>query len=247
MAYQIFAEVVNNHLHISEEDIFHLTKVLRIRPHEVVKVVTIEQLFEIQIITHQPFTFNVISENLLPPEKGPEVTLLYALPKGDKLELVVQKAVELGVNHIVLVDSAHTVTKFDPKKVANKLERLNKIIKAAAMQSNRLALPTISGPTPFNKVIAEDYDLKLLAHEKGTLTFSISLTKFGESKHVAILVGPEGGFSDEEVKAARAHNFHIISFGSTILRSETAAIYALSILNHYKEGLLLWKFLIYSF
>ena len=159
------------------------------------------------------------------------------MPKGDKLDFVIQKAVEIGVAAIILVESAHCVTRFSHDKKDQKLLRYQKIIKSAAMQSKQDRIPTLSGPFPFHDVITFRFDRSLIAHEKATVPLRLALTDFPQLTSISVLIGPEGGFSAEEVSAARLHGYHAISFGANVLRSETAAIYALSILHHYKEGI----------
>lgn len=235
MSYRFFGKYLNGSLNLSEDDVFHLTKVLRIRTAEVIEVVADGHLFECSVASFNPFSLTIISEKSLLITKKPEVTLLYALPKGDKLDLVIQKAVELGVSNIILVETTNAVVKFKEQKSERKLERLEKIVKSAAMQSRADIIPTISGVISFKEMLALPYGLKLIAHELAKVPFATTITNVSQYDSLAFFVGPEGGFTPKEVNLAQENGFKVVSFGKNILRSETAVLYGLSVIKHYKE------------
>ncbi|MFA5660266.1 MAG: RsmE family RNA methyltransferase [Bacilli bacterium] len=235
MSYRFFGLLIDEEVTLSSDDIFHLTKVLRIKATESFEVIANEQIYTCRIDTLKPFRLKIIHKTTLPMNHGPHITLIYALPKGDKLDLVIQKAVELGVNHITLVATKNAVVKFDESKSERKLERFEKIIKSAAMQSKRNQIPTIEGVMAFKDMLTRPFDLKLLAHEKATLPLHVALDPHQKPQSISVLVGPEGGFSEEEVSLAQAAGYQIVSFGRTILRSETAVFYALSLIKNFKE------------
>ncbi len=237
MSYRFFGYLENNNPTLSKDDLFHLTKVLRIRKNESFEIVVEDILYICEIPLLEPSTINVLETKPLETQKKCEVTLFYALPKGDKLEFVLQKATELGVSHIVLVDSEFSLMKINEDKKSDKLERFGKIIKSAAMQSKQNSIPTLSGPFPLLKCLEKRFDLRLFAHEKAVVPFGEILKKAPKNtKSIGLFVGPEGGFSSAEVKSAQKADFSIISFGNNVLRSETAVIYGLSVLHHYFEG-----------
>lgn len=236
MSYRFFGISEGEEVTLSSDDVFHLTKVLRIKAKEAFEVVVGQTLLTCQVATFDPFRLTIIAKANLTPDPGPKVTLIYALPKGDKLDLVIQKAVELGVDHITLVATKNAVVKYDESKSDRKFERFEKIIKSAAMQSKRDFIPTIDGVLSFKDMLSRPFDIKLLAHEKADLPVATLLRQKAKPSSIAILVGPEGGFTEEEVKRAKKSGYHIISFGKTILRSETAALYALSLIKSYKES-----------
>lgn len=236
MAYRFFVTLENGLPVLSNEDTFHLTKVLRIRVGEKLELVANDTLYKCEVISVSPLTFKVMNEERLIKDTNPDITLLYALPKGDKLELVLQKAVEIGVNTVILVESDHCVTKFKANKKEAKLARLAKIMRSAAMQSKRNFIPELLGPFSFDDVIKLSFATKLIAHEKAVLPLKEVISNMKEVNSLGILVGPEGGFSEREVNKALNEGFTSISLGPNVLRSETAAIYVLSVLHHYKEG-----------
>ena len=235
MSYRFFGLMVGEEVTLSSDDIFHLSKVLRIKATESFEVIVDANLYTCVVDSFQPFRLKTIHKENLPTHSGPEVTLIYALPKGDKLDLVIQKAVELGVDHIALVATKNAVVKFDESKSERKLERFEKIIRSAAMQSKRNQVQTIEGVVTFKDILNRPFDLKLLAHEKATLPLHVALDPQQKPQSISVLVGPEGGFGEEEVSRAKAAGYHIVSFGRTILRSETAVLYALSLIKNFKE------------
>ncbi|HOA11535.1 MAG: RsmE family RNA methyltransferase [Bacilli bacterium] len=235
MSYRFFGRVRNNEVVLSDDDIFHLTKVLRLKKDETFEVVAGQSLYLCTYESVNPFILNVLEKRKLPLEPLPRLTLGYALPKGDKLELVIQKAVEIGVSHIILIDSERSIGKIPATRLESRLARFNKIIKSAAMQANRNYLPTLTEPLAFKEVLDLEFDTKLIAHETANLPLKAVLQQdLGDN--LLILVGPEGGFSEAEVTLASTKGFNVITFGDNILRSETAAIYALSVLHHYQKG-----------
>lgn len=238
MSYRFFGTLVNDSLTLHSDDIFHLTKVLRVTKDELIEVVCDDKIFFTTVKSFNPFTLEVKDTKVLKLDDMGKITLLYALPKGDKLELVIQKSVELGVSEIILVDTERSIGKLKKDKLDAKLSRFEKIIKSAAMQSKRNYLPKVIGPLSFKEALELDFSLKLFAHEKAVLPLAKVLRERKElPKTISLFVGPEGGFSEEEVKKAVASNYLSINFGATILRSETAPLYGLSVLNNYKEGL----------
>lgn len=238
MSNRYFGNFSNNTLTLENDDIFHLTKVLRIKKHETIEVVAAETLFLAQVKDYNPFSLEIISHTPLITENSLKTTLIYALPKGDKLDFVLQKSVELGVHNIIIVETERSIAKITKDKEASKLLRYQKIIKNAAMQSKRDFIPQVLGPMALKDALLLPSTLKLMAHEKATLPFAKMLLDLKEEPAtLSVLVGPEGGFSESEVKLAEDAGYHIISFGKTILRSETAPLYALSVINNYKEGL----------
>ena len=223
----------------SDNDIFHITKVMRMKENNKIEVVSEGKCFLCAIDSLNPFKISVLENINEERELDINVTLLYCLPKGEKLDLVIQKATELGVNHIIGVESSRTIIHFDKQKVSSKLERFNKIMKEASEQSHRLVVPSFDDILDYSKAIKLDYDYKFIAYEKECENENNLLSIFKEIKpgsSVCLLVGAEGGFSTEEVVQANENGFINISLGKRILRSETAAIYALATLAFVRES-----------
>ncbi|MBP1930513.1 16S rRNA (uracil(1498)-N(3))-methyltransferase [Ammoniphilus resinae] len=166
------------------------------------------------------------------------VTIAQGLPKGDKMDLIVQKATELGVRALIPFTSSRTIVQLDDKKQVKRLERWNKIAKEASEQSHRQFVPEISGVFSWKQLlkIADQYDLALLAFEGERVTSMYSyMQNLKGSQRILIIVGPEGGFSEEEVAEAEAAGFNSVMLGNRILRTETAALYALSCISYQFE------------
>lgn len=164
------------------------------------------------------------------------VTLYQALPKGDKLELIVQKAVELGVSAVVPVLTSRCVSRPDKKGMDGKLERLRKIAREAAGQSGRGALPEVRPLLSFSAALAEmkENQCSILFYEKASRPLGQILVSRPES--VSFLVGAEGGFSAQEAQEAETAGLAVCTMGPRILRCETAPLYALSVIGYIYEN-----------
>lgn len=199
-----------------------------------------EYRFGIESIT----ATELVGELRFVKESGAElpsrIYLFQGLPKADKMELIIQKAVELGAFQIVPVSMKRSVVKLDEKKAANKVKRWQAISEAAAKQSKRAFVPEISMPMTFKQAVAfcADMDVKLLPYEMAEgmekTRELIEGVKPGQS--IAIFVGPEGGFADEEVNFAQDAGFSAITMGKRILRTETAGFTMLSWLMYKLEA-----------
>ena len=234
-----FVEGNINAFSFSDNDIFHITKVMRMKENDNIEVVCNQKCYLCKIININPFQIDVIEELKEDRELDIDVTLLYCLPKGEKLDLVIQKATELGVNHIIGVESSRTIVHYENNKIESKLQRFNKIIKEASEQSHRLVVPTFEDILPYEKAIALEYDYIFIAFEEECKNENNLFSLFKNIKsnsRVCLLVGAEGGFSKEEVLLANKKGFINISLGKRILRSETAAIYVLATLSFVRES-----------
>lgn len=162
------------------------------------------------------------------------VHLYQGLPKGDKLEMIIQKCIELGVYEIIPVECERSIVKLDPKKIDKKLIRYNAIAEAAAKQSKRRIVPQVLKPMSFKNAIesAKDFNIRLIPYELSELGMQKTREIFerigkasGDAiKDIAVFIGPEGGFSDKEIEIANAAGFEAITLGRRILRTETAGL-----------------------
>jgi 16S rRNA (uracil1498-N3)-methyltransferase len=168
------------------------------------------------------------------PESQLQLKLCIALLKGEKFDLVVQKATELGVNKIVpLVTRYADIHLRDEADAAKRVARWQRIALEAAKQSGRAFIPEIGLPVGFDSLFAgtNDTDLRLMFSERGGSSLN-SLLSQPAPRSVTALVGSEGGWSDEEIERAGAQNFHVVTLGGRILRAETAAITVAALLQH---------------
>lgn len=163
-----------------------------------------------------------------------KITLFQGMPKSDKLELIIQKAVELGVYEIVPVITKRTVVKIDDKKASKKLERYNGIAESAGKQSGRGIIPTVKPFMSFKQALeyAKTFDMNLIPYEEAKgMEYSREVIKdIHGKKSLGIFIGPEGGFAKEEVDMAIEAGAKCITLGNRILRTETAGLAVLSII-----------------
>lgn len=232
-----FASIDNQYfVHLSKEDEHHLCHVMRMKKGDEIEVVHQQKLFLCRIDSFNPLIISVIHEIANDVEIKEEITLLFALTKGDKTDLVLQKATELGVKRIALIETERTVVKYDNKDIDKKLERFKKIMKEASEQSHRLIIPELLGIYNLKNLPKELLsDINYVAYEKDANDISGAFQGLKKGKSISILIGPEGGFSIQEIDALTNQGFIRTSLGKRILRAETAAIYALSVIGYLLE------------
>ena len=165
------------------------------------------------------------------------ITLYMAYPKGDKLETVIQKAVELGATRIVPFESSRCIKRPKADKVAKQGERLSKIAEEAAKQCGRGIIPKVALPLSYSEMLedAKSSALRLICYEKESDLSVKALLSQGMPESIAIIVGCEGGFSPEEVEAAVNAGCHSVTLGKRILRCETAPLTVLSMILYQFE------------
>ena len=230
--------ILDGKVKIYGDDYNHIKKVLRITEDEKIEVVVLGELYigNIEIYDKYISVYNLekISENT---ESKIKIHLLQCLAKGEKMDLIVQKAVELGVYDITLVNSKRCIVKFDEKKESKKIERLQKISYEASKQSKRLIVPKINELIQIKDIInfvGDNYLLVAYEEDKNiSLRDVIMKIKTENSgKDIFILIGSEGGFEREEVEFLINNGAFSIGLGARILRTETAGINLLSILQY---------------
>ena len=204
-----------------------------------------DYLCEIRSVSRNSLELAVLEENLNQSEPNVRVRLYPALIKSDKLEYVVQKAVELGADSIVPFQSENSVARISKNSRENfnqKTERLEKIAESAAKQSGRGVIPFLSPPLTFSEALAEvsayNPQIFLAAHEKAETGLKAFLSKLKTLENIsaAIFIGPEGGFSQSECEAFRLAGAGLFSLGKRVLRAETAALAALACLIYELEN-----------
>ena len=237
------SKIQGNHIFIDGPDVNHIRNVLRMNPGEEVNVTdgSGEKVYRCAIaaIGEDTVELNIMWAQEKGMELPSKIYLFQGLPKSDKMELIIQKAVELGVYEIIPMATARAVVKLDQKKAAAKVKRWQAISESAAKQSKRLLIPEVKEPVKFSEALklASDLDVRLIPYElaegmDGTRRI-IQSVKPGQS--VAVFIGPEGGFEEAEVELAKEAGFQAITLGRRILRTETAGMTVLSILMYQLE------------
>lgn len=228
-----FKDTKEDIFELSNEDSYHIIKVMRNQIGDKVEVVIDKKLYICEITKLTDIaTVKKINEVECDSELPCHVTIAQSLVKEQKMDLVLQKCCELGASEIIPLNTARSIVKLD-KKETKKLVRWNKILKEASEQSKRVVIPTLNEIMNIKDLAKLDYDIKILC-TVNELSMSLKkvLSKDLTDKRILLVIGPEGGFTDQEEKILIDNGFISTSFGTRVLRTETASLYALSIINY---------------
>ena len=230
-----------NYYYITDSDYNHIRNVLRMVEGDTFLVSCGGQsnLCRLSEYTEDTAVCEIIEEDCRDTSLPVKLYLFQGLPKSDKMELIIQKAVELGAEGIIPVEMSRCVVKIEDKKKKSKRERWQAISESAAKQSKRNSIPEIYDIMSYKNALkmAESMDLLLVPYESkdGMESTRRALAKMKKGMSVGIFIGPEGGFDPKEIADAEAVGGNIISLGKRILRTETAAITSLSMCMLYTE------------
>lgn len=227
----------NDSIIITGDDVNHIKNVLRLKSGDEILVGDgngMDYQCRIEDITQEMVTASIVDVFKNAAELPVKITLFQGMPKSDKLELIIQKAVELGAYEIVPVLTKRTVVKIDDKKAGKKIDRYNGIAESAGKQSGRGIIPEVKPFMTFKQAIeyAKTLDMNLIPYEEAKgIEYSREVIKdIKGKKSLGIFIGPEGGFAKEEVDMAVAMGAKCITLGNRILRTETAGLAVLSII-----------------
>lgn len=230
---------------ISGDDYHHIVRVMRMKAGDQIICVLPEGKSAICLIAE--ITDEMVVANVVKWEEGTSelpvhIVIASGLPKGDKLELIIQKGTELGAYEFVPFTASRSVVKWDGKKAAKKVERWQKIAKEAAEQSHRSRVPNVKEPVSVKELIkaSSKYEHKLIAYEEEARegeasVLSSALKKMQAGDSLLIVFGPEGGLTSEEVSLLAENGFVSCGLGPRILRTETAPLYALAAVSYHFE------------
>ena len=240
--YHFFVEPFQIHeeqeyIEILGGDVNHIENVLRMKQGEELWIsdggkkeyrCTIEDFSSDEVLLH------IIYAQEPDYELQSRIYLFQGLPKADKMELIIQKAVELGAYEVIPVETKRCVVKLDGKKAAKKVERWKQIAESAAKQSKRMLIPNVHEVLTFKEALkyAESMDVRLIPYElaKGMQETKEILADIQPGQSIGIFIGPEGGFEEKEVETAISEGAKPITLGKRILRTETAGLAILSVL-----------------
>ena len=237
--YQFFVDdcqIGKEYVTITGSDVNHIKNVLRMRPGEKIRVSSSsrDMFCEIAELTDDFVQADILDEEAPDTELPSQIYLFQGLPKADKMELIIQKAVELGVYEIVPVATKRAVVKLDAKKEEKKRLRWQSIAESAAKQAGRALIPQVAPCMNFDKALrmCNGLDAALIPYEKAEgMQHARDQVRALHGKHsIGIFIGPEGGFEESEIEAARGAGAVPITLGHRILRTETAGLTMLSIL-----------------
>lgn len=233
-------ENINDHtILLQGENANHISNVLRSKIGDVITVGDgdgLDYTCEITQIDKKEVICSITDITSSNAEPNTKITLFQALPKSDKMELVIQKCIEIGVDKIVPVATKHCVVKLSGKE-DKKLQRWNKIAEAAAKQCGRGKIPKVEHITSFKDAVicAKNSDSAIIPYEKEQHNSIKSFCRNFTGKSIGVFIGPEGGFSEDEIELATENGIIPVTLGKRILRTETAGLVASVILLYELE------------
>ena len=241
--YNFFVESdkINNCFYITGQDYNHVKNVLRMKVGEefLVSYNGVSNLCRLTEFLENSVVAEVIKENYQDTSLPITLHLFQGLPKSDKMELIIQKAVELGVSEIIPVETTNCIVKLENKDKIKKVSRWQAISESAAKQSKRNLIPQISNVLSFDEALklADNLDLFLVPYEckNGMEETKNAISSIKKGMKIGVFIGPEGGFTEKEIEKATKRNAQVISLGKRILRTETATITTLSLLMLHAE------------
>lgn len=241
-------DIVNGRITITGEDVKHIRSVLRNAPGDKLEIsdgAGTDFITAVEWIEKDAVVVKIMDSKPNKTEPPIDITLFQGIPKADKMDFIIQKCIELGVNRIVPVMTARTVVRFENTRDASaKAARWQRIASEAAKQCDRGIIPLVAEPVRFFDALklAGSSRLKLIPYEEeteGSLRFQLERVKTendtGNGRQrieIAVFVGPEGGFTPEEVSKAVENGFKSVTLGPRILRTETAGLAVISIIGY---------------
>ena len=242
--YQFFveeAQISERDIRIEGSDVNHIKNVLRMKCGEKIRISsdTGRNFYcAVSELTDESVLADILEELEENTELPNKIYLFQGLPKSDKMELIIQKAVELGVYEIVPVAMKNCVAKLEEKKAASKIARWQEIAKSAAKQSKRSLIPTVQMPMSYKLAVQRAKELDLLfvpyENERGMQATRDALSQIKKGQSIGIFIGPEGGFDGSEIALVKEEG-QLFSLGNRILRTETAGLAILSMLVYQLE------------
>lgn len=239
------SQVAEDTVTITGPDVNHMKNVLRMKPKEALLVsdgTGNDYQCEIERLEADRAVVRICQAFCSQMELPSRIWLFQGLPKADKLEFIIQKAVELGAEAVVPVATKNAVVRLDEKKAQSKRKRWQSIAESAAKQSKRSRIPRVetvmSLKEAFGFIKEQGFDLCLIPYEQaqGMETMKEALAQVSSGQSIAVFIGPEGGFDESEIKLALEHGVRPVSLGKRILRTETAGLAILSALMMKLEG-----------
>ena len=236
-------QIKDNNIIIVGEDVNHIKNVLRLNIDDDIQVCDIDTSINytcgISRIDNDKIECNIFNQIDSKAESTIHISVFQGIPKSDKMELIIQKCVELGVNEITPVEMKRCVVKIEEKSKSKKIERWQKISEVAAKQCGRDKLPKINNIINIKNIcnLDSEYDIVLLAYEneeENTLKNELLRlkNKTQENLRIAVIIGPEGGIDKEEVELLKINGAKSVTLGKRILRTETVAFVLASIIMY---------------
>ena len=230
-------QIQDEEIVIKGTDIKHIKSVLRMKEKDPIEICNMESqenyMCEIHKIEEEQILCKIIQKKEETSESEIKVTIFQGLPKSDKMELIIQKSVELGVYDITPIEMARCVVKLNEKDKKKKIERWQKISEVAAKQSQRDIIPKVNEIISIKQIsnIMNQYDVIIVAYEKerqNTIKEELQQIKKQKFNKIGIIIGPEGGLEEKEIEYLKENGAKVVTLGKRILRTETVALNVLS-------------------
>ena len=237
-------QIQGNCIEIIGKDVNHIKNALRTKIGDKIEICDEETeksyISQIEKIEENKILTKIIQE-LEKNESKIKIDIYQGLPKSEKMELIIQKSVELGANSIIPVSMKRCVVKLSGKDEIKKIERWQKISESASKQCGRTYIPQIKEIIKINQIASNEYDSTIVCYEneeQNTLKQEIVKIKEQNKKDIkiAVVIGPEGGIDENDIEELKKKNAKIVTLGKRILRTETVALNTLSILMYELEG-----------
>lgn len=235
-------QIQDGNIYVEGTDVNHIKNVLRMKPGDQVMISDGEgnqYLCALESLEGKRVWFQIVDTWKENRELSSRIYLFQGLPKSDKMDLIIQKATELGAYELIPVVTGRTVVKLDEKKSQKKLARWNTIAESAAKQSGRSRIPCVREVMTFSQALAfaKELDVLLIPYEKaeGMEATRRAIEEIRPGQSIGIFIGPEGGFEETEVEQAMSHGAKPVTLGRRILRTETAGFVVMSVLLYHLE------------
>lgn len=226
---------INNNFILRDTDIHHIKNVMRCKINDKIEIVYDEKVYVCNIDSIEPLLLSIVK--VLEEDRALSINLSVAVPlvQEQKFDLIIQKLTELGVSEIIPVKMERSIVKLDNKKEEKKLLRWNSICKEASEQCKRVSIPNVANIISLKELGLYKRELKLICSLNDD-TKDIGYYLNENIKDILFVVGPEGGFTNEEENYLIKNGFNSVSLGKRVLRLETAIIYVASIVNYIYRG-----------
>ena len=229
-------QLYHEEMYLEGVDARHISKVLRMQPGDKLQIVSddgVSAMAEITAIDSERVSVRCLEKLAESHEPRVKLVLAQGLAKGEKMDFIIQKAVEMGAHSVIPVAMEHSVVRLDGAKAAKKVERWQKIAESAAKQSKRDLIPQVQPGQSMDQMLAScECETKIIAYEcEDRLSLKAALKAAeaaGGIHELLLIIGPEGGISEGELELARQAGAVPVSLGRRILRAETAGLVAMS-------------------
>jgi len=228
-------EKKENEFILYEQDCHHIKNVMRFKIDDTIEVVYENIVHICNIVSLEPLKLSIIKTINENNELPLNLTVAISLVNEQKFDLIIQKLTELGVSKIIPIETTRSIIKLDKKRMTKKITRWQTICKEASEQSKRTKVPEITSIIPLKNLKRETSNLKILC-SLNELSQPLDTYLKESISSILFVIGPEGGFTDEEETYLIQNNFKSVSLGKRVMRVETAAIYVASIINYVYRG-----------